>query len=188
MIYTVNMEKIFIKNILILPFKAALSALIAIEKMIVSVLNSVLRLFGAKPLPTPARRLSGSYETPEEILSEVRNNGFEYAVPTSDKLLKPTSEAGHTLYRYACARTSAERATVDLRVLSTEQQSWLLMLSDADLEQLAKVGVNGCTKAAAGKRCGVYGLPNMPEPQSEIEKMTKLEKRIRLYKSVDYAA
>lgn len=176
------------KTIFTLPLKATLSAVIVIENMIVDMLNMFLKLFGAKPLSTSTRRLPCDYETPEKILSEVRNNGFEYAVPTSDKLLKATSEAGHTLYRYACARTSAERATVDLRVLSTEQQSWLLMLSDADLEQLAKVGVNGCTKAAAGKRCGVYGLPNMPEPQSEIEKMTKLEKRIRLYKSVDYAA
>lgn len=174
------------KNILSFPFKAALSAVIAVEKMIVAVLNAVLRLFGAKPMPQ--RRLPATYETPEEILSEVRSHGFTYALPTSDKLLKPTSEAGHTLYRYACARTSEERSTVDLRALSTEQQAWLLMLSDADLEQLKKVGVNGCTKAAAGKRCGVHGLPAIPEPLSEIEKMSKLEKRIRLYKSVDYTA
>ncbi|MGQ5718828.1 hypothetical protein [Pseudochrobactrum asaccharolyticum] len=175
------------KNIFTLPFKAALSAVIAVEKMIIGMLNAVLRLFGAKPLSTSTRRLPGDYEAPEKILSEVRNNGFEYAVPTSDKLLKPTSEAGHTLYRYACARTCEERSTVDLSALSTEQQTWLLMLSDADLEQLAKVGVDGCTKAAAGKRCGVFGLPDMPEPPSELEKMSKLEKRIRLYKSVGYA-
>ncbi len=176
------------KNIFILPFKMALSAVIAIEKMIVGLLNMLLRLFGAKPLPMPERRMPAAYETPEEILSEVGNNRFEYAAPTSDKLLKPTSEAGHTLYRYACARTCEERSTVDLQALSTEQQAWLLMLSDADLEQLAKVGLDGCTKAMSGKRCGVYGLPAIPEPPSEIEKMSKLEKRIRLYKSVDYAA
>lgn len=171
-----------------LPLKATLSAVIAIEKMIFGILNMVLRLFGAKALPLPERRLPVAYETPEEILSEVRNNGFEYAVPTSDKLLKSTTEAGHTLYRYACARTSAERATVDLQTLSTEQQSWLLLLSDADLHQLEKVGVDGCTKGVAGNRCGVFGLPDMPEPPSDIEKMSKLEKRIRLYKSVDYTA
>lgn len=176
------------KNIFTLPFKLALSALIAIEKMIVGVLNMILRLFGAKPLPMPERRMPGGYETPEEILSEAGKPYMNTQFLTSDKLLKPTSEAGHTLYRYACARTCEERSTVDLSALSTEQQSWLLMLSDADLEQLAKTGVDGCTKAAAGKRCGVHGLPAIPEPQSDIEKMSKLEKRIRLYKSVDYAA
>lgn len=176
------------KNIFTLPFKAALSAVIAIENMIVDMLNMFLKLFGAKPLPMPERRLPESYETPEEILSEAGNHGYECTAPTSDKLLKPTSKAGHTLYRYACARTCEERSTVDLQALSTEQQSWLLMLSDADLDQLTKVGLDGCTKAMAGKRCGVYGLPSIPEPSSEIEKMSKLEKRIRLYKSVDYAA
>ncbi len=176
------------KNVFTLSLKLALSALIAIEKMIVSMLNLVLRLFGAKPMSTPQRRLPAAYEAPEKILSEAGKPYLNTQFPTSDKLLKPTSEAGHTLYRYASARTSEERSTVDLQALSTEQQSWLLMLSDADLDQLAKVGVDGCTKAVAGKRCGVYGLPAIPEPPSEIEKMSKLEKRIRLYKSVDYAA
>lgn len=176
------------ETIFTLPLKATLSAVIAIEKIIFGILNMVLRLFGAKALPLPERRLPVAYETPEEILSEAGKQYLNTQFPTSDKLLKATTEAGHTLYRYASARTSAERSAVNLQTLSTEQQSWLLLLSDADLHQLAKTGVDGCTKAMNGKRCGVFGLPDMPEPSSELEKMSKLEKRILLYKSVDYAA
>lgn len=78
---------------------------------------------------------------------------------------------------------------MDLSALSPDQQDWLLMLSDAELERLAKVGIDGCTKAMAGKRCGVGGLPKLDkkEPAEMPEMTSPLANRILAYKGPAFA-
>ncbi|MPR60646.1 hypothetical protein D7027_02210 [Ochrobactrum intermedium] len=174
-----------LKRQIVAPFRLAAKALILIEKMIIAVLNSVLRLLGIKPMPVPSRALPQLSIKPEDILSEVRKDGSEVGLPTSDKLLKPTSDAGHTLYRYACAKSAEERSTMDLSALSPDQQDWLLMLSDADLDRLARVGLDGCTRAMEGKRCGVGGLPKLDkkEPAETPKTTSPLANRIYNYRA-----
>jgi len=58
------------------------------------------------------------------------------------------------------------------------------MLSDAELERLTKVGLDGCTKAMAGKRCGVGGLPAMDKkkPAEAPVKTSPLAERVHYYR------
>jgi len=174
-----------LKRQIVAPFRLAANALILIEKMLVAVLNSILRLLGVKPLPMPSRSLPQLSVKPEDVLSEVSKPMVDTRLPTSDKLLKPTTDAGHTLYRYACAKTAEERSTMDLSALTSDQQDWLLMLSDADLDRLAKVGLDGCTRAMDGKRCGVGGLPKLDkkEPAETPEPTSPLAKRIQTFRA-----
>jgi hypothetical protein len=51
--------------------------------------------------------------------------------------LLPTSDIGMAVHQYASANESWVRTAVDLTGLSTIQFSWLMQLSDADLEELA---------------------------------------------------
>lgn len=167
------------------PFHMTAKALIWLEKMIVAVLNSILKIFGMKPMPMPAREIPQLSIRPDDILSEVRKDGSEVGLPTSDKLLKPTSDAGHTLYRYACAQSPNERSTIDLSALSDDQQYWLYQLSDTDLARLSKAGLDACTRAMDGKKCGVGGLPKFERKQTaENEKLvlTPLAERIYAYR------
>jgi len=151
--------------------------------MMAAMMNSLLRIFGLPQIPVREPLPSINKH---EILSEVRETlGQTSQSPTSDKLLKSTSEAGHTLWRYACA-SAEERAEMDLSALSSEQQEWLVMLSEKDLGRLAQVGIDGCTRAIAGRRCGVAKLPEMPakaQAQAETNELsTPLAQRIRAYK------
>ncbi len=173
-----------LKRQIVAPFRLATKALILIEKMIVAVLNSILRLLGVKPLPMPSRALPQLSIKPEDILSEVGKPRVDTSALTSDKLLKPTSDAGHTLYRYACAKSADERATMDLSALSPDQQFWLYQLSDADLSRLSKAGLDACTRAMDGKKCGVGGLPKFESKQTaEAPKLTSpLAERIHAYR------
>lgn len=169
---------------LLTPFKVAADVLLALEKMLVGLLNTILQLFGLKPMPTPQRHLPEVQTTVEDVINELNQPIPTSSSPASDKLLKPTTEAGLTLYRYACAQSPAERSTMDLSALTTDQQDWLLMLSDADLQRLAKVGLDGCSKAMAGKRCGVGGLPKMDkkEPAEMPIKTSPLAERVISYR------
>lgn len=154
-------------------------------QMIAAMMNSLLRIFGLPQIPVrqplPSVKKSGILSEAREILGQTRQP------PTSDKILKPTTEAGHTLWRYACAKTPEERAGVALSALTTEQQDWLLMLSDDDLNRLAKIGIDGCTRAIAEKRCGVGRLPEMPAKQHAVietnEMSTPLARRIQAYRT-----
>ncbi|KAB2686057.1 hypothetical protein [Brucella tritici] len=143
-----------LKRQIVAPFKIVANTLIWIEKMIIAVLNSILKIFGLKPMPMPAREIPQLSIRPEDILSEVRKDGSEVGLTASEKLLKPTSDAGHTLYRYACAQTETARSTIDLSALSDDQQFWLYQLSDADLARLSKAGIDACTRAMDGKNAG----------------------------------
>ncbi|MCH4539496.1 hypothetical protein [Ochrobactrum sp. A-1] len=166
------------------PFHMTAKALIWLEKMIVAVLNSILKIFGMKPMPMPAREIPQLSIKPEDILSEARKHNAEVGSIASEKLLKPTTDAGHTLYRYACAQSPNERSTIDLSALSDDQQYWLYQLSDADLARLSKAGIDACTRAMDGKKCGVGGLPKFESKQTaEATKMTSpLAERIYAYR------
>ncbi len=179
-----------LKRQIVAPFRLATKALILIEKMIVAVLNSILKIFGMKPMPMPAREIPQLSIRPDDILSEVRKDGSEVGSIASEKLLKPTSDAGHTLYRYACAQSPNERSTIDLSALSDDQQYWLFQLSDADLARLSKAGLDACTRAMSGKKCGVGGLPRFTkqkEPENEKLVLTPLAERIYSYRKHAFA-
>lgn len=174
------------KSQIVAPFKMAAKTLIWLEKMIIALLNSILKIFGMKPMPMPSREIPQLSITPEDILSEVRKDGSEAGNIASEKLLKPTTDAGHTLYRYACAQSPNERSTIDLSALSDDQQFWLYQLSDADLERLSKAGLDACTRAMDGKKCGVGGLPKFESKQTaEAPKITSpLAERIHAYREL----
>ena len=175
---------------IVAPFRITAKTLIWIEKMIVAVLNSILKLFGMKPMPVPSRQIPQLAIKPEDILSEVGKHDPVVGLPASEKLLKPTSDAGHTLYRYACAQSPNERSTIDLSSLSDDQQYWLYQLSDADLARLSKAGLDACTRAMYGKKCGVGGLPKFEKQEptftkrepEKLEFSTPLAARIHAYK------
>jgi len=175
-----------LKDQIVAPFRMAAKTLIWIEKMIIAVLNSILKIFGLKPMPIPSRQIPQLSIRPDDILSEVGKHDAEVGLPTSDKFLKPTTEAGHTLYRYACAQSPNERSTIDLSALSDDQQFWLYQLSDADLSRLSKAGLDACTRAMDGKKCGVGGLPKF-ERQETAEKPkveSPLAERIHAYREL----
>jgi hypothetical protein len=69
------------------------------------------------------------------------------------------SDVGMTVHTYAAASDPYIRSAVDVSGLSPDQQDWLLLLSDADLQKLASGGPKACELAVTGKRCGVVGLP-----------------------------
>ncbi|SPL65747.1 hypothetical protein [Ochrobactrum soli] len=165
-------------------FQMTAKALIRLEKMIIAVLNSILKIFGLKPMPMPSREIPQLSIRPSDILSEVRKDDADIGLPTSDKLLKPTTDAGHTLYRYACAQSPSERSTIDLSALSDDQQYWLYQLSDADLARLSKAGIDACTRAMDGKKCGVGGLPKfeIKEHAEEPKMASPLAERILAYR------
>jgi len=173
-----------LKRQIVAPFKMTAKALIWLEKMIIAVLNSILKIFGLKPMPMPAREIPQLSVKPEDILSEVGKDGSEVGSPASEKLMKPTTDAGHTLYRYACAQSPNERSTVDLSALSDDQQYWLFTLSDADLARLSKAGIDACTRAMDGKKCGVGGLPKFERQETaEAPKVeSHLANRIHAYR------
>nr|WP_312196562.1 hypothetical protein [Brucella anthropi] len=172
------------KSQIVAPFRMAANTLIWIEKMIVAVLNSILKIFGMKPMSMPSRQIPQLSIRPDDILSEVGKEGSEAGLPISTKLLKPTTDAGHTLYRYACAESPNERSTIDLSALSDDQQFWLYQLSDADLARLSKAGLDACTRAMDGKKCGVGGLPKFESKQTaEAPQLTSpLAERINAYR------
>lgn len=172
------------------PFQMTAKALIWLEKMIIAVLNSILKIFGMKPMSMPSRQIPQLSIRPADILSEVRKDDADIGLPTSDKLLKPTTDAGHTLYRYACAQSPNERSTIDLSALTDDQQYWLYQLSDADLARLSKAGLDACTRAMSGKKCGVGGLPRFTkqkEPENEKLVLTPLAERIYSYRTHAFA-
>ncbi|MCX2696262.1 hypothetical protein [Ochrobactrum chromiisoli] len=173
-----------LKNQIVAPFHMAANTLIWIEKMIIAVLNSILKIFGMKQMPMPSRQIPQLSIRPDDILSEVGKDGSEVGLATSEKLLKPTTDAGHTLYRYACAQSPSERSTIDLSALTDDQQYWLYQLSDADLSRLSKAGLDACTRAMDGKRCGVGGLPKFvkQEPAEATRKTSPLAERIHAYR------
>jgi len=156
------------------PLKAAIRLLAFAEKLIASVLSAVLHLFGMQ-MPAARRVLPARTTTASNILAEIQRSApsIDNGYPTR---MKPTTDAGHALYRYACAKSTVERAAVDLSALTHEQQEWLYRLSEANLERLVKVGLDGCTLAMNGKHCGVGGLPAMrnekakenPQPSSPL--------------------
>lgn len=173
-----------LKRQIVAPFKMAANTLIWIEKMIIAVLNSIMKIFGLKPMPVPSREIPQLSVKPEDILSEVGKHDAEVGLPDSEKLLKPTSDAGHTLYRYACAQSPNERSTIDLSALSDDQQYWLYQLSDGDLARLSKAGLDACTRAMEGKRCGVGGLPKFERQElaEEPKVASPLAKRVHAYR------
>lgn len=166
------------------PFFLTTKALIWLEKMIIAVLNSILKIFGLKPMPVPSRPIPQLSIKPSDILSEVRKDDVKVGLPTSEKLLKPTTDAGHTLYRYACAQSPNERSTIDLSALSDDQQYWLYQLSDTDLARLSEAGLDACTRAMNGKKCGVGGLPKFERKQTaeEPKMASPLAERIHAYR------
>ncbi|MEN3142299.1 hypothetical protein ABDF71_09815 [Ochrobactrum sp. WV_118_8] len=172
------------KSQIVAPFRMAANTLIWIEKMIIAVLNLILKIFGMKPMPVPSRQIPQLAIKPSDILSEVRKSDTDIGLPTSDKLLKPTSDAGHTLYRYACAQSPSERSTIDLSALTDDQQYWLFQLSDADLARLSKAGLDACTRAMSGKKCGVGGLPKFERNESAEKSVqtSKMAERIHAYR------
>ncbi|WP_455296561.1 hypothetical protein [Brucella pituitosa] len=169
--------------------KAAICLLAFAEKLITSVLNAILRLFGMQ-MPATSRKLPTLSTRPSDVMAEIQDHasGIGTGYP---KLLKPTSDAGHILYRFAIARSAEARAAMDLSVLTQEQQDWLLLLSDADLERLAKVGLDGCTRAMSGKRCGIGGLPAMHNEKSaetsQPQPTAPLARRIVAHKLASFA-
>lgn len=145
------------------PLKVAIHLFAFVEKLITSVLNAILGVFGMQ-MPVASRKLPALSIRPSDIMGDDRNSvsgiGARY-----QKLLKPTTNAGHILYRFV-RMSPEERAVMDLSVLTPEQQNWLLVLSDADLKRLAEVGLDGCTRVMSGKRCGIGGLPAMHNEKS----------------------
>lgn len=99
------------------------------------------------PVPDPA----------EDILRRLE------ATRPEDGYVPPA--AGAAVHAYASAPDSAARAHVDLSALTGEQVLWLMGLSSADLERLARVGPKGCDRAARGKPSGVVGLSR---PRREV--------------------
>lgn len=173
-------------NLIAAPLKAAIHLLAFVEKLITSVLNAILKLFGMQ-MPAARRGLPAVSTRPSDIIAEIQSRisgtGAGY-----QKLLKPTTDAGHILYRFARMRPE-ERAVMDLSGLTGEQQDWLLLLSDADLDRLAEIDLDGCTRAMSGKRCGVGGLPAMLNEKSveTPQPTTPFARRIRAHKQTAFA-
>lgn len=172
-------------NVIAVPLKVAIKLIAFVEKLVISMLNAILRLFGMQmrkarhELPTVSTK-------PSDILAEFHNSIADIGTE-HQKLMKATSEAGHILYRFA--RTCPEeRASMDLSALTSEQQAWMLMLSDADLERLVKVGLDGCTRAMNGRRCGVGGLPIMGTEKSveTLQPTSPLARRILAYRQASF--
>ncbi len=174
-------------NLMTMPLKAAIHLLSFAEHLIVSVLNMFLRLFGMQ-MPVTRRTLPVPMATPSDILTEIQSQ-ISNAGAGEQKLLKPTSEAGHVLYRFALARSAEERASLDLSMLTPEQQNWMLLLSDGDLERLAKVGLDGCTRAISGRRCGIGGLPAIEtdKPAEARQTTSPLAGRILAHRRATFA-
>lgn len=118
-------------------------------RFLATILRSILALFGInlgggsshKVLPAVAK-------TAKEIMAEA----YERDAKLVSEALKPQRElknnaSGLAVLTYACARDTAERATIDLAALSQKQQNWLLMLSDSELESIKKGGVVSCMQA-----------------------------------------
>lgn len=176
-------------NLIAAPLKVAIHLLAFVEKLITSVLNAILRLFGMQ-IPAARRELPAVSTRPSDIITEIQNSASGIGAGYQE-LLRPTTDAGHILYRFALAGSPEERASVDLSALTSEQQGWLLLLSDADLERLAKVGLDGCTRAISGKRCGIGGLPAMRnekpvEPPLPMP-TSPLARRVQAYKQASFA-
>lgn len=176
-------------NLITMPLNAAIRVLAFAEHLIVSVLNMFLRLFGMQ-MPVTRRTLPVATTAPPDILAEIQSQ-ISSAGAGEGKLLKPTSEAGRVLHRFALARSVDERASMDLSMLTPEQQNWMLLLSDGDLERLAEVGLDGCTRAISGKRFGIGGLPAMrdekPVEPPQPMPTSPLARRVHAYKQATFA-
>lgn len=169
------------------PLKVAIHLLASVEKLITSVLNAILRQFGMR-MPAASRELPAVSKRPSDIIAEIQSQ-ISSTGAGDQKLLKPTTDAGHILYRFARMRPE-ERAIMDLSALTVDQQNWLLLLSDAHLEQLARIDLDGCTRAMSGKRCGIRGLPAMQRDTSvEASQSTApvLVRRILAHKQASFA-
>ncbi|PRA85923.1 hypothetical protein CQ054_10670 [Ochrobactrum sp. MYb29] len=169
------------------PLKVAIHLLASVEKLITSVLNAILRLCGMQ-MSVSRRELPTVSKRPSDIIAEIQSQ-ISSTGAGDQKLLKPTTDAGHILYRFARMRPE-ERAAMDLSGLTAEQQDWLLLLSDADLDRLTEIDLDGCTRAMSGKRCGIRGLPAMQRDTSvEASQSTApvLVRRILAHKQASFA-
>ncbi|MGU3401325.1 hypothetical protein ACLBWS_16540 [Brucellaceae bacterium D45D] len=165
------------------PLKAVSLFLACFEKLILSILNVVWKILGGQ-MTAESRQIPAVSTTLQDVLSKIQDDVCESGTGYS-KLMKPTTDAGHALYRYVNANTVAERAKVDLSSLTHTQQEWLYLLSDYDLQRLKTVGLDGCTRILNGKRSGVVGLPIIKEKdlQEMPQSISQLAKKIRLYRS-----
>ena len=177
------------KNLLLMPFKAAFEVFKFLEQLLVGIVNTILQIFGMKPIPTPNRVNPLLEKSAGETVSEVDKILSSARVPSASdtKLLKPTTEAGLALHRYASA-SNGQRATMPLNELTDEQLIYLFKLSDHDLKRLATAGVDACTKAIAGKKCGIGDLPNFHEIQKENKEQEEKKKpKISLKKTTNFS-
>ena len=138
--------------------ESAKTLLYGILATIYAVVAAICRFLGLTPPPPPTPPAPAT--TVEDVRDEYRDahdkevaNDHAYA-----------SNRGMTVYQFAHATDPAIRGAVDLEGLSPAQVDWLLGLSETDLQKLAAAGPKACELAAAGKRCGIVGLPT---PQTE---------------------
>lgn len=124
------------------------------------ILGRLGRMLGFGPPEVPTVAPSGP--TPEDVLARLDGR---------PETPVPDYAPGAVAHAYAAA-PAHDRATVDLAPLTAAQVSWLLSLSDADLDRLAKAGPKACDRAANGKRSGVVGLTpcRRGEPQRDARK------------------
>ncbi|MBK3745075.1 hypothetical protein G3A39_38435 [Paraburkholderia aspalathi] len=146
-------------EIFTLPLKMLQKLLMMIAKLI----DAILRMLFGASAPSLASRIPQLKTTPEELVDALQTTQADLY----ERAHILASDVGRSIHMYASAREPLARAAIDLSGLPTEQQDWLLSLSDADLERLAMAGENACDRAAVGKKCGVVGL-SKPNERPEI--------------------
>lgn len=155
------------KEMLSFPFKIGVSFMKILAAIIDAIIKMICAVFGLKP-PAVSRSMPEMSVKAEDVELEL-----EKAMSHGRSLTKSYSKnVGLTVHQYAVAK-SADRITMDLSALSVEQQTWLMMLSDDELDKLSMVGASKCEKAANGSKCGIYGLPNPYKKEPEIIKLKK---------------
>lgn len=148
-----------------------LRALQAILLAVHAVLAVLCRLIGVQPPAAP--QIAPSRATPASVIER-----YESALDRAIERHAPVSDLGTAVHQYAAARDPYIRGAVDLTGLSTAQVTWLMSLSDADLERLASAGPSACQRAVSGRRSGIVGLPEMRSPAAPQE-IADPRKRVR---------
>jgi len=127
---------------------------------------------GGIPHPAPKVRRAGKdvQSALDALISRRENADFAGAMANSQRIVDGSAlmhrhkeNIGEIVHAYAEAGSIA-RYEIDLDPLPEHVRTWLLTLSEKDLQRLAAAGPEKCGLAAMGKRTGLVGLESPAKP------------------------
>ncbi|KQQ72382.1 hypothetical protein ASF70_12675 [Rhizobium sp. Leaf321] len=138
------------------PLSWAQYALEAVWGVLSGIWTAILGIFGIHPSAPKGQHADIKLD---DVDSAASAEADEQALA---KLMTAEMTPAEVVLRYAAAG-AMDRPTVDLSALSTEEQDWLVSLSDSDLALLAASGKSACERSLEAK----MAIPDLTRLRAE---------------------